>query len=96
MFLSAGFGLAASRTCLAFQVLFFAAAWLMPLISKPPEMTRITRSSRGGETGVASVGLPVVSLLRRLFDFSERNSLRCPFLRNSLTSIFSATQYSVL
>ncbi|KAF2589186.1 hypothetical protein F2Q70_00038516 [Brassica cretica] len=33
------FGLAASRPCLAFQVLFFAGAWLMPLISELPDMT---------------------------------------------------------
>ncbi|KAF2572540.1 hypothetical protein F2Q70_00003349 [Brassica cretica] len=71
-------------------------AWLMPLISEPPEMTCITRSCRGGETGVASVGLPVVSLLRWLLALSKRNSLRCPFLSSSLTSIFSATQSSVL
>ncbi|KAF3591829.1 hypothetical protein DY000_02021609 [Brassica cretica] len=89
------FGLAASRPCLAFQVLFFAAAWLMPLISEPPDMTWITRSCRGGETGAALVGLPVVSLLRWLLAFSERNSLRCPFLSSSLTSIFSATQSSI-
>ncbi|KAF2559141.1 hypothetical protein F2Q68_00016751 [Brassica cretica] len=33
------FGLAASRPCLAFRELFIAAAWLMALISKPPDMT---------------------------------------------------------
>ncbi|KAF3582249.1 hypothetical protein DY000_02031580 [Brassica cretica] len=42
-----------SGPCLAFQVLFFAATWLMPLISKPPDMTCITRSCRGGEMGTA-------------------------------------------
>ncbi|KAF3505859.1 hypothetical protein F2Q69_00006027 [Brassica cretica] len=41
----------------AFQVLFFPAAWLLPLISEPPDMTWITRSCHGGETGAASVGL---------------------------------------
>ncbi|KAF2614315.1 hypothetical protein F2Q70_00011370 [Brassica cretica] len=90
------FGLAASRPCLAFQVLFFAATWLMPLISKPPDMTCITRSCRGGEMGTALVGFSVIYLLRWLLVFSERNSLRCPFLTKSLTSIFSATQSSVL
>ncbi|KAF3508559.1 hypothetical protein F2Q69_00007100 [Brassica cretica] len=70
------FGLAASRPFLAFQVLFFVAAWLIPLISVPPDMTWITQSCGGGETGAASVGLPVVSLLRWLLAFSERNSLR--------------------
>ncbi|KAF3508778.1 hypothetical protein F2Q69_00006811 [Brassica cretica] len=69
------FGLAASRPCLAFQVLFFAAAWLMPLTFEPPDMTWITRSYQGGEAGVASVGFPVVSFLRWLLAFSERNSL---------------------
>ena len=88
--------LAAYRLCMAFQVLFFAAAWLIPLISEPPDMTWITRSCRGGEMGAASVGFPVVSLLRWLLAFSERNSLRCPFLVNYLTSIFSATHSSVL
>ncbi|KAF3583626.1 hypothetical protein F2Q69_00028871 [Brassica cretica] len=68
------FGLAASRSCLAFRVLFVAAAWLRPLISKPPDMTWITWSCRGGETGAASVGLPIVYLLRWLLAFSERNS----------------------
>ena len=31
---SGRFGLAASRPCLAFQVLFFVAVWLTPLISE--------------------------------------------------------------
>ncbi|KAF2620313.1 hypothetical protein F2Q68_00039474 [Brassica cretica] len=48
------FGLAASRSCLAFQVLFFAAAWLIPLIFEPSDMTWITRSCQGYETGAAS------------------------------------------
>ncbi|KAF2557526.1 hypothetical protein F2Q68_00015678 [Brassica cretica] len=51
------FGLAASRPCLAFQVLFFAAVWVMPLISEPPDMTSITRKE-----------LPEVSFLKQLVD----------------------------
>ncbi|KAF3587949.1 hypothetical protein F2Q69_00028863 [Brassica cretica] len=70
------FGLAASRPCLAFHVIFFAAVWLMPLISKPPDMTWITRSCQGVEAGTASVGFPDVSLLRWLLAFSERNCRR--------------------
>ncbi|KAF3541327.1 hypothetical protein F2Q69_00022761 [Brassica cretica] len=85
-----------SQPCLVFKVLFFTAAWLIPLISEPPDMTWITQSGRGGEAGAASVGFPVVPLLRWLWAFSERNSLRCLFLSNSLTSILSATQSSVL
>ncbi|KAF3573487.1 hypothetical protein F2Q69_00058818 [Brassica cretica] len=42
-----------SRPFLAFLVLFFAAVWLMPLISKPPEMTLITIFCRGGEAATA-------------------------------------------
>ncbi|KAF3512734.1 hypothetical protein F2Q69_00006453 [Brassica cretica] len=60
------------QPCLAFKVLFFAAAWLMPLISEPPDMTYITRSCRGGETGAALVGFLVVSLLRWILAFSEK------------------------
>ncbi|KAF3501407.1 hypothetical protein F2Q69_00042237 [Brassica cretica] len=67
----------------------------MPLIFELPEITWITRSCRGGKTGAALVGLPIVSLLRWPLAFSERNFLRCPFLCSSLTSIFSATQSSV-
>ncbi|KAF2584472.1 hypothetical protein F2Q70_00036154 [Brassica cretica] len=33
------FGWVVSRLCLALRVLFFAAAWLTPLTSKPPDMT---------------------------------------------------------
>ncbi|KAF2577180.1 hypothetical protein F2Q68_00005039 [Brassica cretica] len=36
------FGLATSRPFLSFQVLFFVAARLMPLISEPPDMTWIS------------------------------------------------------
>ncbi|KAF3584389.1 hypothetical protein F2Q69_00030713 [Brassica cretica] len=42
------------RSCLAFQVLFFAAAWLIPLIFELSDMTWITRSCQGYETGAAS------------------------------------------
>ncbi|KAF3494388.1 hypothetical protein DY000_02052837 [Brassica cretica] len=57
------FGLVASRPCLAFQVLFFATAWLIPLISEPHDMTWITWSCRGGKVGAASLGFPIVPLL---------------------------------
>ena len=76
--------------------LFFAATWLMPLISEPPDMTWITQSCWGGEAGTASVGFPGASLFRWLMAFSERKSRRSPLLRSSLTLIFSATQPSVL
>ncbi|KAF3548876.1 hypothetical protein DY000_02007353 [Brassica cretica] len=58
------FGLAASRPCLAFLVLFFAAAWLMLQIFEPHDMTWIIRSCRGGEAGTTSVGFTDVSLFR--------------------------------
>lgn len=81
---------------LAYYVLFFAAAWLMPLTSEPLEMTQITLSCLGGEACIVSVGWLFVSLLRRFLALSERTSWRCPFFSSSLTSILSAMQSSVL
>ncbi|KAF2566881.1 hypothetical protein F2Q70_00002022 [Brassica cretica] len=41
----------------------FAAAWLTPLTSNPPDMTWITRSWRGGEAGAAPLDFLAVSVL---------------------------------
>ncbi|KAF2532844.1 hypothetical protein F2Q70_00030529 [Brassica cretica] len=90
------FGWVVPRPCLALRVLFFAAAWLTPLTSEPPDMTWITRSWRGGEAGTAPLDFPTVSLLRWALAFSERNSRRCPFWSSSLTSILRVMQSSVL
>ncbi|KAF3579712.1 hypothetical protein DY000_02031486 [Brassica cretica] len=49
--------------------LIFAAAWLMLLISEPPDMTWITLSWRGGEAGLVSADFLGVSLLKRFSPF---------------------------
>lgn len=54
-------------------MVFFAAAWLMPLTSEPPEVTLITLSWEGGEAGAAPMGLLVAFFVEEDLRLMEKD-----------------------